>query len=248
MSALTCEPDVEVVAICCNGTELSAAVAAWRPDVIVTDIRMPPSGSDEGLRAVANLRETNPNIGVVVLSQYAEPAYVLALLESGTNQRAYLLKERIRSRSDLVAAIKAVAHGGSVVDPAIVDVLIDARARMAHSRLSQLTPRERQLLGEIATGKSNTAIAEDLFLTKRAVEKHVNSIFAKLDLPESEDVSRRVKAALLYLAEGSELSGVHVSSGARPNAGGTVGPGPRVPRPGYPPQAGGADRGAASDA
>jgi DNA-binding NarL/FixJ family response regulator len=140
-------------------------------------------------------------MGVVVLSQYAEPAYALALLADGTGRRAYLLKDRIRSRRELLEAIATVAAGGSVIDPAIVDVLIQARSRNASSKLSELTPRERELLAQIATGKSNGAIAESLFLTKRAVEKHVNSIFSKLGLPESEDVSRRVKATLIYLSE-----------------------------------------------
>jgi DNA-binding NarL/FixJ family response regulator len=200
-TTLGAAPPVEIVAICANGTELELAIRTWDPDVIVTDIRMPPSGADEGIRIAAQLRETHPHVGVVVLSQYAEPAYALALLGRGTGGRAYLLKERVRKREDLIAAIESVAQGGSVVDPAIVDVLIQARSRAAHSRLAQLTPRERELLAEIATGKSNGAIAESLVLTKRAVEKHINAIFSKLDLPETQDVSRRVKATLIFLAE-----------------------------------------------
>jgi DNA-binding NarL/FixJ family response regulator len=140
-------------------------------------------------------------MGVIALSQYAEPAYALALLDKGSSRRAYLLKERIRNQRELVGAIETVAAGGAVIDPTIVDLLIAARSRVAQSRLSELTPRERELLAEIAVGKSNSAIAASLFLTKRAVEKHVNSIFSKLDLPETQDVSRRVKAALIYLAE-----------------------------------------------
>ncbi len=136
-----------------------------------------------------------------MLSQYAEPAYAIRLLEHGTGGRAYLLKERIRNKEQLLDAIKAVAHGGSVIDPIIVDVLIEARSRAAKSQLSQLTARERELLAEIASGKSNSAIAESLVLTKRAVEKHVNSIFSKLNLPETQDVSRRVKATLIFLSE-----------------------------------------------
>jgi DNA-binding NarL/FixJ family response regulator len=200
-SALTACPEVELTAVCTNGKELEAAIAKWRPQVILTDIRMPPSGADEGIRVAARLRETDPEVGVVVLSQYAEPAYALALLDQGTSRRAYLLKERIRNTDELIGAIQAVARGGSVIDPMIVDVLIAARARSAKSRLSQLTPRERQLLAEIAAGKSNSAIAQSLVLTKRAVEKHVNSIFSKLDLPETQDVSRRVKATLIFLSE-----------------------------------------------
>ncbi len=200
-STLAAAPEVEVVAVCTNGKELEAAIPVWSPDVVVTDIRMPPSGTDEGVQIAARLRDSDPHVGVVVLSQYAEPAYALALLGRGTGGRAYLLKERVRKREDLVGAIESVARGGSVIDPAIVDVLIQARSRAAQSRLSQLTRRERELLAEIATGKSNGAIAESLVLTKRAVEKHVNAIFSKLDLPETQDVSRRVKATLIFLAE-----------------------------------------------
>jgi DNA-binding NarL/FixJ family response regulator len=198
---LASEPGVELVSVCSDGNELEATIAAQHPDVVITDIRMPPWGRDEGIRIANRLRETNPEMGVLVLSQYAEPAYALALLEAGSSRRAYLLKERIRDKGELLGAITEVAQGGSVIDPKVVDVLIEARGREARSPLASLTPRERQLLAEIAEGKSNTAIAESLVLTKRAVEKHVNSIFAKLDLPESEDVSRRVKAALMYLAE-----------------------------------------------
>jgi DNA-binding NarL/FixJ family response regulator len=198
---LAAEPGIELVSVCSDGKELEAAISAQHPDVVITDIRMPPWGTDEGIRIANDLRATNPEIGVLVLSQYAEPAYALALLDSGSSRRAYLLKERIRDKDELVGAIREVAQGGSVIDPKVVDVLIEARGRQARSPLATLTPRERELLAEIAEGKSNTAIAESLVLTKRAVEKHVNSIFAKLDLPEGEDVSRRVKAALMYLAD-----------------------------------------------
>ena len=198
-TTLSAAPEVEVVAVCTK--ELESAIETWEPEVVITDIRMPPSRTDEGIRIATRLRETHPEVGVVVLSQYAEPAYALDLLGEGTGGRAYLLKEHIRKREDLLAAIESVARGGSVIDPAIVDVLIQARARAASSRLAQLTPRERELLAELATGKSNGAIAESLVLTKRAVEKHVNAIFSKLDLPETQDVSRRVKATLIFLAE-----------------------------------------------
>jgi DNA-binding NarL/FixJ family response regulator len=200
-TALSSSSEVELVAVCANGKELRSAIANWDPDVVVTDIRMPPSGAEEGVRIAAQLRESHPDVGVIVLSQYAEPAYALALLDKGTNRRAYLLKERIRNREELIGAIQTVAEGGSVIDPMIVDDHIQARARAAESRLAQLTPRERELLAEIAAGKSNGAIASSLFLTKRAVEKHVNSIFSKLNLPETDDVSRRVKATLIYLSE-----------------------------------------------
>jgi DNA-binding NarL/FixJ family response regulator len=201
---LAAEPEVELVSVCSNGKELEAAVAAERPAVVIVDIRMPPSGADEGVRVANRLRESHPDTGVLVLSQYAEATYALALLESGSARRAYLLKERIRDKGELIRAITTVARGGSVIDPEIVDVLIQARARVARSPLAELTPRERQLLGEIAEGKSNAAIAESLVLSKRAVEKHVNAIFSKLNLRDAQDVSRRVKAALLYLAEEPE--------------------------------------------
>ena len=200
-ATLSAAPEIELVAVCTNGKELRTAIATWNPEVVLTDIRMPPSGADEGVRIASALRDTRPDVGVVVLSQYAEPAYALSLLQQGTGGRAYLLKERIRDKEQLIDAIKAVARGGSVIDPMIVDVLIEARSRAAKSQLSELTPRERELLAEIAAGKSNTAIAESLVLTKRAVEKHVNSIFSKLNLPETQDVSRRVKATLIYLSE-----------------------------------------------
>jgi DNA-binding NarL/FixJ family response regulator len=192
--------DIEVVAICSDEGALRQAVADHAPDVVVTDIRMPPSHSDEGIRFAARLREEQPRIGVVVLSQYAEPEYALELLEAGSDRRAYLLKERVRDRAQLTGAIRAVANGSSVVDPKIVEVLVTARDRAEHSPLGDLTPREREVLAELAQGKSNSAIAESLVLTKRAVEKHINAIFFKLDLAGAEDVSKRVKATLLFLA------------------------------------------------
>jgi DNA-binding NarL/FixJ family response regulator len=201
---LDTQAEVEVVAACGDRDSLLEAVETAQPDVVVTDIRMPPSNTDEGIRIAHNLRESHPNIGVVVLSQFADASYALALLESGSDGRAYLLKERVRDRRQLMSAISAVAEGGSVIDPKIVEGLVAARARASSSPLSELTPREREVLAEIAQGKSNTAIAESLVLTKRAVEKHINSIFLKLDLSEAQDVSKRVKAALLFLAEPRE--------------------------------------------
>jgi DNA-binding NarL/FixJ family response regulator len=200
-AALTAAHDVTLVSVCRDARELADSVATRRPDVIVTDIRMPPSGGDEGLRIAGDLRVTHPRLGVVVLSQYAEPAYAIALLAGGSGRRAYLLKDRLRSRNDLVGAIRTVANGGSVIDPKIVEVLIDARLRVDHSLLGQLTVREREVLAEMASGKSNAAIARSLVLTKGAVEKHVNAIFAKLSLSAADDVSRRVVAVLMYLSE-----------------------------------------------
>jgi DNA-binding NarL/FixJ family response regulator len=202
---LATEPELHVVASCGDLPSLMAAVESERPDVVVTDIRMPPTGTDEGIRLAAQLRETHPEIGVVVLSQYADPAYALALLESGSEGRAYLLKERVHDRAQLVAAIQAVAAGGSVLDSKIVEPLVAAKLQAERSALTALTEREREVLAEIAKGKSNAAIADTLVLTKRAVEKHINSIFLKLNLSYTEDVSKRVKATLLFLAESHAL-------------------------------------------
>jgi DNA-binding NarL/FixJ family response regulator len=193
--------DLEVAAVCEDLDSLLAAVAAERPDVVVTDIRMPPGGSDEGIRAAVQLRATNPAVGVVVLSQYATPSYVLALLEGGSEGRAYLLKERVKDLDQLVAAIRSVAEGGSVMDPKVVDALVAQNARGEESPLNQLTPRERDVLREMAEGKNNAAIAGALFLTERSVEKVIHSIFLKLDLTWETAVHKRVKAVILYLAE-----------------------------------------------
>ncbi|HLM51458.1 MAG TPA: response regulator transcription factor [Solirubrobacteraceae bacterium] len=197
---LALDPGVEVVASCEDHDGTLAAVAAERPDVVLTDIRMPPTNTDEGIRLARTLRETDPEVGVVVLSQYSDPQHALLLLEQGSAGRAYLLKDRIHDRQEVAAAIAAVADGGSMIDPRIVDLLVAARDRDEPSALDVLTTREREILSEIAEGKSNAAIAESLVLTKRAVEKHINSIFLKLDLSQSEDTSKRVKATLLYLA------------------------------------------------
>jgi DNA-binding NarL/FixJ family response regulator len=193
--------EVEVVAVCEDSHTLLEAVDRESPDVVLSDIRMPPFREREGIRVAAQLRETHPAIGVVILSQYADPGLALELFESGSEGRAYLLKERIGNRDELVAAIQAVADRRSVVDPKIIDLLIAERSRSAASPLDELTAREREVLAEVAAGRSNAAIAGSLFLTKRAVEKHINAIFMKLNLRESEDTSRRVKAALIYLAD-----------------------------------------------
>jgi len=194
-------PEIDVVGVCEDRYSLVDTIEEQKPDAVVTDIRMPPTGTDEGIQVAQSLRETNPGVGVVVLSQYAEPSYALALLEAGSAGRAYLLKERIHDGQQLVHAVRSVVAGESVIDPKIVDALIEARARQKASPLTQLSERESEVLAEIAQGKSNAAIAESLFLTKRAVEKHINAIFLKLDLRESDDVSRRVKATLMFLAD-----------------------------------------------
>jgi DNA-binding NarL/FixJ family response regulator len=198
---LETQPDIEIAAVCDDLDSLLAAVDAERPDVVVTDIRMPPGNADEGIQAAARIRETHPDIGVVVLSQYATPSYALALLESGSERRSYLLKERLQDLEHLMSAIHAVADGGSVIDPKVVEALVAENARGEESRLNQLTPRERDVLREMAAGKSNAAIGESLFLAERSVEKVIHSIFLKLGLTWEDAVHKRVKAVILYLAE-----------------------------------------------
>lgn len=201
-SALEPQADeVEVVEYCPDLGSLLQAVEQHQPDVVITDIRMPPTNSDEGIRAAATLREDHPEIGVVVISQYVSPHYALKLFEYGSAGRAYLLKEHVGHRIQLMEAIREVIAGGSVVDPKVVDVLVQARMRAKNSLLSRLSSREREVLAGVATGASNAAIAESLFLTKRAVEKNINSLFAKLDLTDDKTTSRRVRAALLFLAD-----------------------------------------------
>jgi DNA-binding NarL/FixJ family response regulator len=192
--------DFELAGVAGDLPQLLALVKEREPDVVVTDIRMPPTGTDEGIKAAAWLREHFPRTGVVVLSQYVAPGYALALLEHGSAGRAYLLKERVGSVDELARAIRAVAAGGSVIDPQVVDELVRARSAQRSSGLSLLTVRETEILAEMAQGKSNSAIAATLFVTERAVEKHTNSIFAKLGLSEERDVNRRVKAVLVYLS------------------------------------------------
>ena len=194
-------PELALAATASDLKSLMEAVEREHPDVVITDIRMPPSGTDEGIRAAEQIRETHPETGVVVLSQYVEPEYALSLLAKGASGRAYLLKERVSDIEQLVNAIREVARGGSVIDPKVVETLVAARSRKADSPLAELTPREQEVLAAIAQGRNNAAIATQLFLTERAVEKHINSIFSKLGLQEEKDTHRRVRAALLYLAE-----------------------------------------------
>jgi DNA-binding NarL/FixJ family response regulator len=191
---------IELVASCEDLDALRAAIEETKPDVVVTDIRMPPGNLDEGIRLAGELRSSHPAIGVVVLSQHAEPTYASLLFEDGSERRAYLLKESVKDQSELRRALEAVAEGGSVVDPLVVEQLVDARRRREDSKLDTLTPKELEILRLIAEGRSNAAIAEELVVTKRAVERHINGIFLKLELRDAEDVSRRVKAALLYLS------------------------------------------------
>ncbi|MDQ6876164.1 MAG: response regulator transcription factor [Candidatus Dormibacteraeota bacterium] len=192
--------DITVVATCSDFDSLKAAIDRERPDVVLTDIRMPPSNTDEGIRIAEGLRGSSPTVGVVVLSQYSDAEYALALLDKAAAGRAYLLKERVTDLDQLTNAIREVARGGSAIDSKVVESLIAARTRQARSPLAGLTPREAEVLAEVAQGKNNAAIASSLHLTERAVEKHINSIFSKLGLSEEEAVHRRVKATLTYLA------------------------------------------------
>ena len=199
IAALLAQSDeVEVVASVGDHDALLAAVERTNPNVVVTDIRMPPTGNDEGIRAANTLRETHPEVGVVVLSQYVEPRYAVRLLADGARGRAYLLKEQVGDLPTLLRAIREVARGGSMTDPRVVDALLDGHARDS-TPLAQLTPRESEVLAKIAEGLNNTAIARDLFITDRAVEKHINAIFSKLGLTEESEVHRRVRAVLLFL-------------------------------------------------
>ena len=191
---------VKIVADCGDGATLLDEVRRTKPDVVITDVRMPPSGDDEGIRVAQRLRETDPQIGVVVLSHYAEPRYGIELFAQGAEGRAYLLKDRVHDGRDLEAAIEVVDRGGSMIDPAVVRMLLENEERQHDSPLAELTPREREVLAAMAAGKSNAAIAAELVLTKRAVEKHVGAIFLKLGLPGEDVVSRRVAAVLLYLS------------------------------------------------
>ena len=209
---LEAEPGIEVAAVCGDLDSLLEAVDREAPDVVVTDVRMPPGHSDEGIQAAKRLRETRPGLGVVVLSQYANPSYALALLDTGTAGRAYVLKERVHELDQLVAAIRAVAEGRSLIDPKVVEGLVAERARSATSPLNQLTSRERDVLRKMAEGGNNASIAEDLVVTERSVEKVINSIFMKLGLTWEPAVHKRVKAVILYLAQ-SDM--VHRDNGSQ---------------------------------
>jgi len=195
------EDDLEVVAVCEDLPSLEQAIGDQSPDVVLTDIRMPPDNSDEGIQVANRLRASSPDTGVVALSQFAEPEYALALLEEGADGRGYLLKDRVSEAGEIPSAIREVAKGGSVVDPKVVETLVGARSAKS-SPLDELTPRERETLEQMAQGKTNAAIAAAFVITERSVEKIVHSIFQKLGLTWQEDINRRVKAVLLYLAEG----------------------------------------------
>jgi DNA-binding NarL/FixJ family response regulator len=200
-SILELDDGLELVASCENPDELLAAVEEHRPDVVITDIRMPPTQTDEGIRAARRIRRDHPEIGVVVLSQYVEPEYALKLFADGSDGIAYLLKERVADLGELATAVGRVADGGSVIDPKVVEALISARIKQDSSVLGRLTERELEVLAEMARGGTNAAIGEALFISPRSVEKHINSIFSKLDLSQTDEVHRRVAAVLLFLGE-----------------------------------------------
>jgi len=195
--------EVDVVGTAADFDELIAAVGDLLPDAVLTDIRMPPTGTDEGIRAAKQIRAEHPSIGVVVLSQFVEEEYAYDLLKEGAGGLGYLLKERVADVDEVVRALEEVARGGSVLDPKVVEALVAAKDRMAHSPLGQLTDREREVLSLMAQGMNNAAIAKTLYLTDRAVEKHINSMFHKLGLTEEPDVHRRVMAVLAFLRETS---------------------------------------------
>jgi DNA-binding NarL/FixJ family response regulator len=193
--------DLELVASVSDLDSLLAAVEKHKPDTVLTDIRMPPTHSTEGIEAAKKIRAEHPDIGVVVLSQFAEEEYAYELLKEGAAGLGYLLKERVADLDELVRALLEVSRGGSVLDPKVVEGLVTRKERLAHSPLAQLTEREREVLEQMAQGKNNAAIAKSLFLTERAVEKHINSLFHKLGLSEESDVHRRVMAVLAFLRE-----------------------------------------------
>jgi DNA-binding NarL/FixJ family response regulator len=193
--------EVELIGTASALDELLEAVEELKPDVVLTDIRMPPTNSTEGIDAARRIRSDHPDIGVVVLSQFAEEEYAYELLKDGAAGLGYLLKERVSNLDELVRALNEVARGGSVLDPKVVEALVSAKDRMAHSLLATLTDREREVLEHMAQGQNNASIAKSLFLTERAVEKHINSLFHKLGLSEETDVHRRVMAVLAFLRE-----------------------------------------------
>jgi DNA-binding NarL/FixJ family response regulator len=199
-SLLRASPDIRVAASCVDADGLRKAIAEHEPDVVVTDIRMPPLLDDDGVRVAIELRRQRPGVGVVVLSSRDDPEYALALMEGGTAGRAYLLKERVAQPGELLHAVREVAAGRSVVDQQVVQRLLQT-GRPTQSPLHRLSPRETEVLAGMAEGANNAVIAERLFLSVRGVERHINSIFAKLDLTGDQDYHHRVRAVLMYLAE-----------------------------------------------
>lgn len=203
---LSAADDVEVVAAAASLPEARSAIDSALPDVVLTDIRMPPNHADEGIQLAAELRDQHPDMGVLVLSQFVEPAYALALLGDGVRGRGYLLKDHIDDGTRLTDAIEAVAGHGSYLDDDVVEALVRARTQAVDSPLMTLTPREREVLAELATGATNAVIAERLIVSPNAIEKHSNAIFAKLGLTASGAVNRRVAAVLMFLS-GERIEG-----------------------------------------
>jgi DNA-binding NarL/FixJ family response regulator len=196
-SLLTEVEDIDVVAVATDLASLMESVAETSPDVVLTDIRMPPTNTKEGIEAAKQIRSRHPGVGVVVLSQYVEEDYVFELLADGVAGLGYLLKERVTDLDELVRALRDVARGGSVLDPVVVETLIARRRE--HGPLLGLTDREREVLHEMAAGRNNATIAKTLFMSDRAVEKQIGSLFQKLGLVDEHEVSRRVMAVLAYL-------------------------------------------------
>jgi DNA-binding NarL/FixJ family response regulator len=199
---ITSDPDLELVALCCDLQGIIAAVDQHVPDVVLTDIRMPPHRSDEGIQLAQHCRAEHPQIAVVLLSQYIDPRYVKALLDQGAEGRGYLLKEHVADADELVAAIRKVAAGGSIIDPRVVEAMVGVRRLNGDPDLERLTNRELEVLAEMAAGQSNAAIAASLHVSQRAVEKHINSIFSKLGVTHDTSMHPRVRAVLLYLTRG----------------------------------------------
>jgi DNA-binding NarL/FixJ family response regulator len=193
------EQGFDIVAQTGSAEDLMLKVRSYSPNVVIVDIRMPPTHTDEGLKAAQEIRETYPDVGVLVLSQYVEPTYAMELLAESAEGVGYLLKDRVSNVDEFAAAVRRVGEGGSALDPAIVSQLVGRRRR--DDPIDQLTPREREVLEHMAQGRSNQGIAEQLVVTERAVEKHVTSIFGKLRLPHAPEDHRRVLAVLTYLRQ-----------------------------------------------
>ena len=199
LASLLRESGIEVVALSDSAEDVVRKVGSHRPDVAIIDIRMPPTHTDDGLRAAAEIRHRYPEVGILILSQHVEVGVATRLLAESAAGIGYLLKDRVTNFEDFTAALRRVAGGGSVLDPKVVSQLLSASAG-ADDPLAELTPREREVLALVAEGRSNKAIGQRLFITERAVQKHVTSIFMKLDLPQSDDDHRRILAVLAYVS------------------------------------------------
>lgn len=200
---------VEILALCADFDELMASVAEQPPHVVITDIRMPPTNEDEGIRAANLLSRSHPDVGVIVLSQFIDPALATSFFAAGTRKRGYILKENVTNEHYLATAIQAVAKNGSFIDPDALEALVTAREKGPGGGIDRLSEREREVLAHVAKGHNNRAIADELFIGERSVEKHISSIFSKLELRRDDDTHRRVTAVLLYLADtgGSTFGG-----------------------------------------